>query len=161
MLKPTSARANFDRQARFRFAVIASEYNAKFVQGLVDAATKEFSLAMPKSTVLVHRVPGAFELPLLVQQAARSAPGVDAIIAFGVILQGKTAHADLIAESVTDALTRIALETGVPVIHGVLHGTAAQARVRCLRPRANRGVEAARTAMRMAQIVRDTRGRQT
>src|SRR5260221_11709636 len=115
MLKPTSARANFDSQARFRFAVIASEYNAKFVQGLVDAATKEISLAMPKSTVLVHRVPGAFELPLLVQQAARSVPGVDAVIAFVVILQRKTAHADLIPEIVPEALTRIALATAVPV----------------------------------------------
>jgi 6,7-dimethyl-8-ribityllumazine synthase len=159
VLKPTLARANFDRLARFRFAIVASEYNAKYVQGLVDAAIKEFRSAMPKSTVLIQRVPGAFELPLLVQEAARSGRGVDAVIAFGVILQGKTAHADLIAESVTEALTRIALETGVPVIHGVLHGTAAQARVRCLHPRANRGVEAARTAMRMAQIVRGTRRR--
>ena len=86
-------------------------------------------------------------------RTARATRGADAIIAFGVILQGKTAHADLIAGSVTDALTRISLETGVPVVHGVLHGTAAQARVRCLQPRTNRGVEAARTAMRMAQIL--------
>jgi 6,7-dimethyl-8-ribityllumazine synthase len=159
MLKSPAARAAVDRSARFRFAIVASEYNAKFVQGLVDAAIKEISSALPTATVDVHRVPGAFELPILVLEAARSKRGVDAIIAFGVILQGKTAHADLIAESVTDALTHIALETGVPVVHGVLHGTAAQARVRCLQPRLNRGVEAARTAMRMAQIIRDTRGR--
>ena len=159
MLKMPAARAAFDRTARFRFAIVASEYNAKFVQGLVDAATKEISAAMPKATVVLHRVPGAFELPLLVQEAAMSPRGIDAIIAFGVILQGKTAHADLIAGSVTDALTRIALESGVPVVHGVLHGTAAQARVRCLEPRSNRGVEAARTAMRMAQIIRETRSR--
>jgi 6,7-dimethyl-8-ribityllumazine synthase len=159
MLKPTRARAAADRNARFRFAIVASEYNARFVQGLVDAATKEIRAAMPKATVLLQRVPGAFEIPLLVQKAARSVRGVDAVIAFGVILQGKTAHADLIAGSVTDALIRIALETGVPVVHGVLHGTVAQARVRCLQPRSNRGVEAARTAMHMAQIVRDARGR--
>ncbi len=159
MLKPTAARAAIDRNARFRFVIVASEYNAKFVQGLVDAATREIGAAMPKSTVVVHRVPGAFELPLVVQLAARSTGGADAIIAFGVILQGKTAHADLIAGSVTDALTRIALETGVPVVHGVLHGTAAQARVRCLQPRSNRGVEAARTAMRMAQIIKQARAR--
>jgi 6,7-dimethyl-8-ribityllumazine synthase len=159
MLKPTAARAAWDRNARFRFAIVASEYNAKFVQGLIDAATKEIRSAMPKATIALRRVPGAFELPLLVQKAAQSKPGVHAVIAFGVILQGKTAHADLIAGSVTDALTRIALETGVPVVHGVLHGTAAQARVRCLQPRSNRGVEAARTAMRMAQIIHETRAR--
>lgn len=159
MLKPTAARAAFDRQARFRFVIVASEYNPKFVQGLVDAATREIKSAMPKASLVVHRVPGAFELPLLVLEAAYSRKGADAIIAFGVILQGKTAHADLIAGSVTDALTRIALETGVPVVHGVLHGTAAQARVRCLQSRSNRGTEAARTAMRMAQIIRDTRHR--
>jgi 6,7-dimethyl-8-ribityllumazine synthase len=129
------------------------------VQGLIDAATKEIRSAMPKATIALRRVPGAFELPLLVQKAARSKPGMHAVIAFGVILQGKTAHADLIAATVTDALTRIALETGVPVVHGVLHGTAAQARVRCLQPRSNRGIEGARTAMRMAQIIHETRGR--
>ncbi len=159
MLKPPAARAAFDRNARFRFVIVASEYNAKFVQGLVDAATKEIGAAMPKATVVVHRVPGAFELPIMVQAAARSTRGADAIIAFGVILQGKTAHADLIAGSVTDALSRIALESGVPVVHGVLHGTAAQARVRCLQPRTNRGVEAARTAMRMAAMIKQGRAR--
>ena len=153
MLKRPAARAAVDRKARFRLAIVASEYNPKLVQGLVDAAIREIKAAAPKTIITVHRVPGAFELPIVVQAVARSRARVDAVIAFGVILQGKTAHADLIAGSVTDALTRIALETGVPVIHGVLHGTTAQAQVRCLNPRTNRGTEAARTAMRMAGII--------
>ncbi len=159
MLKPPPARAVVDRRAKLRFVIVASEYNAKFVDGLVSAALREIGAALPAAAVTVHRVPGAFEIPLVVQEVARRAPAVDAIIAFGVILQGKTAHADLIAGSVTDALLRISLEARVPVVHGVLHGTAAQARVRCLQPRANRGTEAARTAMRMAQALRTLGGR--
>lgn len=159
MLKPLPARPAVNRRARLRFAIVASEYNARFVDGLVAAAQREIASTMPAATVAVHRVPGAFEIPLVVLAVARARPPVDAIIAFGVILQGKTAHADLIAGAVTNGLLRIALETRVPVVHGVLHGTAAQARVRCLQPRANRGTEAARTALRMAQIVRGLGGR--
>ena len=159
MLKPLPARPAINRRAKFHFVIVASNYNAKFVDGLVAAAQKEIGLALPSATVTVHRVPGAFEIPLLVQEVACDAAGVDAVMAFGVILQGKTAHADLIAESVTDALMRISLEARLPVVHGVLHGTAAQARVRCLHPRANRGTEAARTALRMAQVFRGLTGR--
>lgn len=154
MLKRLPAGRSVDRRPKFRFAIVASDYNAMFVNGLVAAAQREIASALPAATVVVHRVPGAFEIPLVVQEVATRPSSVDAIIAFGVILQGKTAHADLIAATVTEALMRISLETRLPVVHGVLHGTAAQARVRCLQPRANRGTEAARTAMRMAQIGR-------
>lgn len=159
MLKPPPPRAAIDRRAKYHFVIVASEYNARFVDGLVSAAQKEIAAVLPSATVTLHRVPGAFEIPLVVQEAARATAAVDAVIAFGVILQGKTAHADLIAASVTDALMKISLETRVPVVHGVLHGTAAQARVRCLQPRANRGTEAARTAVRMAQVCRGLVGR--
>lgn len=159
MLKRLPARTAVDRRAKFRFVIVASDYNARFVDGLVAAAQREIASAQPAATVVVHRVPGAFEIPLVVQAVATRPPSVDAVIAFGVILQGKTAHADLIAETVTDALMRISLETRVPIVHGVLHGTAAQARMRCLEPRANRGTEAARTAMRMAQVVCGLGGR--
>ena len=157
MLKLLPARVAIDRQAKFRFAIVASEYNAKFVDGLVEAARREIAAAMPGATVSIRRVPGAFEVPFAVQEAVRDAARVDAVIAFGVILQGKTAHADLIAGSVTEALMGIMLETRVPVIHGVLHCSPAQARVRCLQARGNRGTEAARVAMQMAKFRRPRR----
>lgn len=131
-------------------AIVASEYNATFVDGLVENATRELAEIAPEATVVVHRVPGAFEVPLAVQEtAAASSP--DAIIAFGVIIRGETAHADFIGRCVTDALMRVSLEFRLPVIHEVLLvADEAQARRRCLEGELNRGVEAARSAVAMA-----------
>ena len=81
--------------------------------------------------------------------------GTDAILALGVILQGKTSHAQNLSRSVTDALQRIALEHGVPVINAVLSlDNETQARERCLEEEINRGTEAARAAIRIVHALR-------
>ena len=101
--------------------------------------------------VILYEVPGAFEIPLVVQEVAARG-GIDAIIALGVIIEGETAHAALIARTVTDSLQRIALTQRLPVIHEVLLvKNEEQARARCLGPEFNRGMEAARVAVRMAR----------
>jgi 6,7-dimethyl-8-ribityllumazine synthase len=103
----------------------------------------------------VQEVPGAFEIPLVVQEIAMRG-GIDAIIALGVIIEGETQHAALISAAVTDALLRIALAHRIPVIHEVLLlKNEEQARVRCLEVELNRGIEAARVAVRMAQVFSD------
>jgi len=80
----------------------------------------------------------------------------DAILAIGVILKGHTEHAENLGRSVTDALQRIALERGLPVIHCVLSlNSEEQARERCLEESINRGREAARTAIEMANVMAD------
>lgn len=130
--------------------IVASRYNPEYVDALVENARKEIAEISPSSSVELMRVPGAYEIPLAVQRAARA--GCDAVIAFGVIIEGATAHASLIGAAVTEALLRISLETNVPVIHEVLLvKSAEQARQRCIDAQLNRGVEAARTAMQMAQ----------
>jgi 6,7-dimethyl-8-ribityllumazine synthase len=82
----------------------------------------------------------------------------DAIIACGVILKGKTNHAQNLSRSVTDALQRIAVDHGVPVINVVLSfDNEIQARERCLENRINRGTEAARAAVEIANVMSDLR----
>ena len=136
-----------------RFAVVASIYNAEFVDGLVASAQAELAAIAPGSSVEVHRVPGSFEIPLAVQALAESG-ATDAIFAFGLIWEGETSHADLIATAVTRALLDLSLRFHLPVLHEVIVvQTEEQARERCLATTLNRGTEAARAAVRMLQAL--------
>jgi 6,7-dimethyl-8-ribityllumazine synthase len=139
------------------FFIVASQFNAQYVQGLIDHATEELHALSPAASVTVQKVPGAFEIPIVVRELA-SHRNADAIIAMGVILQGETSHAENLSRSVTDALQRIALEHGVPVIHVVLSfSNEAQARERCLEDKINRGTAAARTAVEIVNVMADLR----
>jgi len=135
------------------FVLVASQFNAKYVRGLATHCTDELRRLSPASRIALHRVPGAFEIPIVVREKARQG-NVDAIVALGVILQGETAHAQYLGQVVTQALQQISLEHGVPVIHGVLSlKDEEQARKRCLEDEINRGTEAARTAVEMANLL--------
>src|SRR5947208_7848098 len=83
------------------FAIVASEFNAHFVDGLVNHAMSEFSAQGSRAEIMLMRVPGAFEIPVVVQDIA-AGKEMDAIIAIAVILKGETAHAEHLARSVTD-----------------------------------------------------------
>ncbi len=136
-----------------RFAIVASQFNRRYVEGLVDHAMRELRALAPDAAVSVHRVPGAFEIPIVVRELALQRKA-NAIIAIGVILKGKTSHAKNLARSVTQALQRIALDHGVPVIHNVLSpDNNAQAKERCLGKKINRGTEAARAAVQIAGVL--------
>jgi 6,7-dimethyl-8-ribityllumazine synthase len=139
--------------ARRRFVIVASQFNGEYVQGLVTHCTKELRALSDGVRVSLHRVPGAFEIPLIVQEIARKQIA-DAIIALGVILEGETAHARFLGDVIAHSLQQIALQNGVPVIHAVLSlKSEAQARKRCLGNKINRGTEAARAAVAMASIM--------
>ncbi len=143
-----------------RFAVVASHYNAEFVDGLIAAAREELATLAPGSTVDIHRVPGSFEIPLGVQAVGESEKA-DAILAFGLLWEGETMHAGLIATAVTNALLDLSLRLNVPVLHEVIVAqTEEQARERCLGKKINRGTEAARAAVRMWQSLDAIRGTQ-
>ena len=143
------------------FTIVASRYNAVYVQGLVNHASEELRKGGPSALVNLHQVPGAFEIPIVVREVAVQKK-TDAIIAIGVIIKGQTEHAENLARSVTDALQRIAIEQGVPVINAVLSmKNEAQARERCLEDKINRGTEAARAAMEIANLMAELRERQT
>ena len=145
-------------KAKRTFFIVASQFNAQYVDGLVDHATEELRALAPDATISLHRVPGAFEIPIVVRELAAQNKA-DAVIACGVILQGETNHAQNLSRSVTDALQRIAMEQGVPVINVVLSfDNEDHARVRCLEDRINRGTEAARAAVEIANVVAGLRG---
>lgn len=142
-------------KAPLSFAIVAGQYNLTYTQGLVDNAQRELLELEPGASVRVVWASGAFEIPLLVKMLA-SQKKMHAILALGVVLQGETAHAALIAQNVTSALMTIALESGIPVINEVLLlDNEDQARARCLGEEINRGVEAARAAVSTARTVRE------
>lgn len=139
------------------FVLVASQFNPEYVQGLVNHCTDELRALSPSSNVLLHLVPGAFEIPIVVREVALK-KNVDAIIALGVILAGETAHAEHLSRVVTDNLQRIALEHGIPVIHAVLSlKSEEQARERCLGDKINRGTEAARAAVEITNLLAELR----
>jgi len=106
---------------------------------------------------VVVRVPGSHEVPWAVQQLA-ARPRVDAVIALGVLVGGDTNHHDLVGRSVSQALQRVTLDSGVPVINGVVvTDTLAQARARCVGRRA-RGREFAHAALEVGALKRRLAG---
>ena len=137
-----------------RVAIVASRYNARYVNSMLRDAKAE--LAKAKVAAEVVRVPGAFEIPAVASILARRLTNpIDAILCLGVILRGETTHAENIAQAVTGALAQLQVEHSLPVIHEVLLlENVQQARERCLDARQNRGIEAARTAIEMPRVLR-------
>jgi 6,7-dimethyl-8-ribityllumazine synthase len=136
------------------YAIVAALYNREYTDALVRAAVEELRGAQ---RIEVIRVPGSFEIPAVAARLAATVnPVFDAIICFGVIFQGRTSHANNIAEAVSNALAMLQVQIRRPIIHGVLHfQDEEQARIRCFGTEHNRGIEAARTAASMAHIWRE------
>ncbi len=137
-----------------RFAIVASKYNARYVDAMLRAAKAELNRA-GAAEVTVIRVPGAFEIPVVAGRLAQATgKPFAAMICLGVIIRGATTHAQHIGEAVSQALMQIQVQHGIPVIHEVLLlENQQQAVERCLDPAHNRGTEAAHTAVTMARVM--------
>lgn len=134
--------------------IVASRYNATYTDALVASASETLAKLAPALEVRVIRVPGAFEIPVVVEAVACGEVQPLAIIALGVIIRGSTAHADLIAGSITRSLADIGVSHLVPVIHEVLLvENADQAEARTLGDELNRGREAAEAAVAMIEVM--------
>jgi 6,7-dimethyl-8-ribityllumazine synthase len=100
-----------------RVAVIAAQWHEQVMDGLVDGAKRGLGACGVEDSLLV-RVPGSFELPVAAARLARS--GYDAVVALGVVVRGGTPHFDYVCQAATLGLTKVAVDTGVPVGFGVL-----------------------------------------
>ena len=153
---PTTLRVS---GAGLRFGVAAARFNEALVDALLgrlDAALADAGVRAKDLTVI--RVPGSHEVPWAAGQLAASRR-FDVVVALGVLIGGDTNHHEMVGQSVSHALQRVALDTGVPVINGVIvTDTLAQARARCT-GRINRGAEFAHAALEMAALKRQLGGK--
>lgn len=144
--------AKFESGSVPRIAIVASEYNPEFVQALVNHTCKEIYLIDEGAIIELFGAPGSFEIPVVVDMVA-SKRRHDVIIALGLVMQGRTKHAEFIVQSVSFALQQVALKYSVPVIHEVLLvNNEEEARERCIAKELNRGIEAARAAFAMLRV---------
>ncbi len=140
----------------FRFAIVASRWNdfisSRLVEGALDALER---LGAASEAVKIYRVPGAFEIPLLALTAAESEE-FDAVICLGTIIRGQTPHFEYIANEVTRGIGQASLETGVPVVFGIVTAdNLDQAIERAGVKLGNKGFEAATTAVELANLYKD------
>ncbi len=143
-----------------RFAVIVARFNAHVTRGLYDGCLEELGeLSVSAELLSTFDVPGCFELPLVAKELA-STGRFDAVICLGAIIRGDTPHFDYVSSETASGIQRAALDTGVPVIFGVLTtDNEEQALARIGGVAGHKGKEAALTAVEMALEVRSIRER--
>ncbi|HEY6231246.1 MAG TPA: 6,7-dimethyl-8-ribityllumazine synthase [Pyrinomonadaceae bacterium] len=143
----------------FRFAIVASRWNdfisSRLVEGALDALER---LGADEKQVEVFKVPGAFEIPLLALRLAESEK-FDAIVCVGTIIRGQTPHFEYIAGEVTRGIGEAGLQTGIPVVFGVVTAdTVDQAIDRAGVKLGNKGFEAATTAVELVNLYKEVFG---
>jgi 6,7-dimethyl-8-ribityllumazine synthase len=137
-----------------RYAIIASRWNPRVVDALVDGALKTLRDHDVADTAIdVVRVPGALELPLVAARFASSGRHA-AIIALGCVVRGDTRHFEHVADGCAEGLARVALDFGVPVLNGVLAvDRHADAEARAGGAHGNKGEDVALAALEMADLM--------
>jgi 6,7-dimethyl-8-ribityllumazine synthase len=140
--------------AGLRIAVLLSRFNepigSKLLEGALGALGRR---GVRPRDILVVRVPGAFELPSVALRLARSRRH-HAIVCLGAVVRGDTPHFDYVAGEASRGIARVAYETGVPVLFGVLTtDTVEQALARAGGAHGNKGAEAAEGAIEMARLL--------
>ncbi len=138
-----------------RFGIVCSRFNeffvSKLLEGAIDCVVRHGGNA---SDVEVAWVPGSFEIPLAAQRLAASGR-YDAIIGLGVVIQGATSHAGYINSQVSRGLAQIGAQHGLPVIYGVVTTESIEQAIERSGTKAgNRGADAARGAIEMANLMR-------
>ncbi len=137
----------------FRFAIVSSRWNdfltGRLVEGALDALER---LGADEAAVEHFRVPGSFEIPLLALRLAESEK-FDAVICLGTVIRGETPHFEYVAGEVTKGIAHAALETGVPVLYGIVTAdTLEQAIDRAGVKAGNKGFEAAMSAVELVNL---------
>ena len=135
--------------------MIASRWNDEIVDVLVDGARRAFAAhGVADDALDVLRVPGAWELPLLAKRLAATG-GHAAIVALGCVVRGETRHYEHVADECARGLMRVTLDTGVPVLNGVLAvEDEADAWARAGGAHGNKGADVALSAIEMAALLK-------
>lgn len=138
-----------------KFAIVVGRFNefisSKLLEGSIDGLVRH---GVEKANIEVSWVPGAFEIPLIAQRMV-STQKYDAVICLGAVIRGSTPHFDYVASEVSKGIAKISLDTGLPVIFGVLTtDTIEQAIERAGTKVGNKGYDAAVTAIEMANLIK-------
>ena len=138
-----------------RFCIVISRFNefigGKLLSGAIDELKRH---GVASDNIDVVKVPGAFEIPVIAQKCAKSNK-YNAIITLGAVIKGSTTHYDYVCAEVSKGVAQVSLQTGVPVIFGVLTtDNIEQAIERAGTKAGNKGSDAAKTAIEMANLVK-------
>ena len=138
-----------------KFCIIISRFNefigSKLLSGAIDELVRH---GIKEETIDIIWTPGAFEIPVIAKKAAKTGK-YDAIITLGAVIKGATGHSDFVAAEVSKCIAHVSLETGVPVIFGVLTtDNLEQAIERAGTKAGNKGSEAAKAAIEMANLAK-------
>jgi len=138
-----------------KFGLVISRFNEfiteKLLEGAQDALLRH---GVNREDIEVAWVPGSFEIPLIAQKLAQT-KRYDAVICLGAVIRGGTPHFEYIAAEVSKGIAKVSLETGLPVIYGVITAdTLEQAIERAGTKMGNRGFDAAVTAIEMANLLK-------
>ncbi len=141
-----------------RVGIVAAQWHEVVMNGLIEGAIRACERAGASHELI--RVPGAFELPLGAQLAARS-DKFDAVVALGVVIRGGTPHFDFVCDGATQGLTRVCLDTHIPIGFGLLtvdNEEQALDRAGLAESREDKGNEAVEAALAMALLAQGTFG---
>ena len=138
-----------------KFCIIISRFNefigSKLLSGAIDELVRH---GVKEDTIDVIWTPGAFEIPVIAKKAAESGK-YNAVITLGAVIKGATGHYDFVAAEVSKGIAQVSLQTGVPVIFGVLTtDNLEQAIERAGTKAGNKGSESAKTAIEMANLTK-------
>ncbi|WP_461833308.1 6,7-dimethyl-8-ribityllumazine synthase [Desulfothermus sp.] len=142
-----------------KFALIASRFNdfivSRLVSGAIDFLVRHGVL---EEDIILIKVPGAFEMPVVAKKIAMSKK-VDAVICLGAVIRGATPHFEYVASEVAKGIAQVSLEANIPVTFGVLTtDTLEQAIERAGSKAGNKGAEAAQAALETAQVISQLKG---
>ena len=138
-----------------KIGIIVSRFNSFLTEQLVKGAVDAFvRMGGDEKGLTLVRVPGAYEIPLVAKRMATKK--FDAVIALGAVVQGATAHADLINQATAKAFSEISVETGVPVLDGIVAAeNLEQAVERCGTKQGNKGFSAMQAAIEMVNVMKN------
>lgn len=144
-LTPTDLPADID--PTWTIGIVASTYHKEHIDRMVEGATELFTQAgLPAANIRVYHVPGSFEIPLIGSALAKKGE-VDAMIGFGIIIEGDTHHARLLADSVTKGMMDIQVQHALPFAFEILYVNNLEQAIERTQGNLNKGKEAARAVL--------------